>query len=798
MLAKQISRAGLFVVACAVVFATGTADAWQPVVNEITVGEDGRLSQDPVVLHQPEYRSWLNCPEYADTNRTYTVYDIRNYKDVPMIVKIVCGGEFQCFTNLCPGSNYIWSVGGKSGTFRTEQQAPRTLMASVGYGRNGCVRNFRDLGGLRLINGGGRRTQYGVLFRSENWDKYFDTHSDFRSSNPLKREFGIKTEIDMRQRSFPGKSGGESGFYVRLADGTYPEEWTEVTNTLWTEVCEWQRDKGPYKKNDTFTTSPSMPDGSIRYFNCPMVYGFIDKGYSGWVGIPRVFTVLGQSDRYPLLFHCASGNDRTGTVAFWIEALCGVRLCDIRRDYLTSAFSGSNPLLVGFDDTFVTGFYEGDYGRKYGPSLAGRVMSYLEGFGVTTSQVNTITTALVGETFDQVLARVTGAEDPDEPDVMDGINETGIPHPGDEVTEPEVLERGGDEVRRISDAAGSYYVHYFTNTTETLVFSNNTGKALSVRYLAVGGGGAGGDSYYYRDPETGNETARYSGGGGGGGGVLGDRGEIAADEVWTIRVGKGGSVYDDDGRRIAFTDARIPAKASVISRGGKKIADVPGGGAGGSTKAEPTEGAAGGGAGALYSFVSAASGTYRSSVDGVSPAAGDRGFSGGRSVVVKIVKDGGDSVSNNYLAGGGGGAGGAGQSGDSVAIKAGDGGPGLYSDISGVRVMYGAGGGAGGGNLSVSHIPYRNGGDDEGIIAGAGANGGGRGGASPSYLKGNAVSTVTTAAQDGVACTGGGGGGSGILRTDAGCGGSGVVIIRYAVEEGEPAPPAKPTMFIVW
>ena len=763
---KYLARFYLLV---AVLFAIDTVSAWQPVVNEVYVDDNGLLSQNPVILHQPEVRNWLADPDYTNSYRRYA------YKDMPMITKIVRGGEVQCFTNLCPGSNYIWSVGGFSGNFTTECQYPRSLVAKIGDGRYGYVRNFRDLGGLRLINSS-KRTKFGVYFRSEKWELHYQ--KDQRQGNPMHSEFGINSEIDLRYQE------KEVGAQIIDASGKVIANGTETTDTLYTEKYQFVKDWfSIYPSGTVFNTAPSLPGGdkSVRYFMCSLEEGAINNTHNENYtrNIARAFSVLGNPDMLPSLFHCTSGKDRTGWVAILIEALCGVREADIRRDYLLSYFSGVGYPSASYEGELKGQLYLGnhyndgyDYGDKYGTSLAGRARSYLERFGVTYEQIKTITMSLVGETPEQVLARVTNAADPDEPDELNGTVTVGIPRAGTKVTNPTVLARGGDEVYQISQNGVDYFVHYFTNTTSALVFTNNSDRAFDVSYLVVGGGGAGGAT----------ADGAFGGGGGAGGGVSASANTVtmAVNEKWTVTVGRGG--------RAAGTG--VSASAAT-----------------GSTVKSPSG-----------NIASASAGSAGGNASGTGAGAGG-GTSGGSS----------DTRDGLGLAGGGAGAAGGGQT-PSGNATSGSGGAGVFSAITGFNLAYGAGGGGGGGTtVDKNSLPYGSsvGGDNEGVIPGDGANGGGRGGAfqiKVDFRSGKFSSTVyqLTPAQDGVCGTGGGGGGAGAsgansdstkklgsnstsieiiggnddngTKVRAGDGGDGVVILRYAASDSEEASAFDPNL----
>ena len=293
------------------------------------------------------------------------------------------------------------------------------------------------------------------------------------------------------------------------------------------------------------------------------------------------------------------------------------------------------------------------------------------------------------------------------------------------------------------------YIHVFTNTDEVATFRNVGKKPLSLRYLVVGGGGSGGNS----STPVGGGKATASGGGGGGGGVCEVRDvQFATGAEWSILVGKGAKKVESS------TKVGTAAGASSISNVTVAVAEaeVPGGGNGAKASTAQknvvpaTAGAAGGG-GTTYT-TSGGAGTYESSIFGVKPA--DAPFAGG---------EGG-----NYLGGGGGGAAAAGTK--YTTSRAGDGGEGLVSDITGEELVYGSGGGGG------AHTYYNR----------VGGLGGTRAGNGATYEVADGGATTNFYAATAPAANSGCGGAGGMQ--DGNCnvatdGADGVVIIRYEVTE---------------
>jgi hypothetical protein len=264
-------------------------------------------------------------------------------------------------------------------------------------------------------------------------------------------------------------------------------------------------------------------------------------------------------------------------------------------------------------------------------------------------------------------------------------------------------------------------------TTTTTSWTCPTG-VTSIEVLVVAGGGAGGG---------------YHGGGGGAGGVIYNSAfPVTPATTYTVTVGQGGSAATQT------SNTGNPGSNSVFA-----TLTAIGGGAGlsqGNTPASRNNGGSGGGASDYGSgFTTGGSGT---------PGQGHQGggFIGS-----------GDTTPISYSTCGGGGAGGPGGSADSTS--GGFGGPGVNYNISGTPTWYGGGGGGtqlATGLFSATTATYGLGGVGGGGVGGYTATSGG---------------AAVRSSASGVNGTGGGGGGYLYSGLGGGAGGSGIVIIRYAL-----------------
>ena len=267
-----------------------------------------------------------------------------------------------------------------------------------------------------------------------------------------------------------------------------------------------------------------------------------------------------------------------------------------------------------------------------------------------------------------------------------------------------------------------YRVHTFTSSASGASgFVPN--KSGSVDYLVVAGGGGGGMG---------------EGGGGGGGGVITGSASVVASN-YTVVIGSGG----------------VKGYASSGT-----IQNVAGNGTNSSFDSYAATGGGGGGA--------SMSTGYRD---------GQAGGSGGGGAYVSGAGAGGSGTVSQGSAGGtpslttiGAGGGGAG----AVGSNTGNGGNGIQSSISNTSYYYGGGGGG------ASH----SGGGSGGMGGGAGGKQSGAGGAGGTTVPATSPIGNNASASPGGVNTGGGGGAGHRFNghvDNGGAGGSGIVIIRYAI-----------------
>lgn len=244
-------------------------------------------------------------------------------------------------SNFKIDTTYYWTVteNGVTGTvmqFETEGDCPRNMDVDG-------VTNVRDLGGWETESGA--RTKQGLIYRcgrlNESSAPSVNIEITDKGIKTMRDELGIKSEIDLR----------------KVADG----------------------------ETGQITSSPLGAD--INYYNCPMEWNgnmFEDNKEQ----ILSVFSILSKPENYPLIFHCNIGTDRTGMIAFLVNALLGVSEEDLYKDYLFSNLGtiGGTRKITGITDS---GYYEAVM-KAEGNTLSEKTYNCLSDFGVPKAQLDSI------------------------------------------------------------------------------------------------------------------------------------------------------------------------------------------------------------------------------------------------------------------------------------------------------------------------------------------------------------------------------------------------------------------------
>ncbi len=217
-------------------------------------------------------------------------------------------------------------------SFTTDNTLPRNMNVST-------VSNFRDLGGYSL--GNNKFIKQGMIYRSAEFNesyKVYNTISD-NDISVLINHLKIKSDIDLRLNT-EGSSGIETGGITSSPLGT-----------------------------------------SVFYYNCPMIFqgsNVLDKA-ENQDSVKKFFNYLADEGNYPLVFHCAQGKDRTGCLAYVIEALLGAgdeSDDPLLRDYLFTNFSDVKGICK-VDDIMANSKVGGAIAKEEGATLSEKTYNHL-------------------------------------------------------------------------------------------------------------------------------------------------------------------------------------------------------------------------------------------------------------------------------------------------------------------------------------------------------------------------------------------------------------------------------------
>ena len=219
------------------------------------------------------------------------------------------------------------------------------------------VWNVRDLGGWACTGG---RVKYGKIFRGGHFGSITDA-----DKSTIVDWLGVATDIDLRNN---GETGG-------------------------------------------ITASPL--GGSVEYYHQSL--DFYANAVSTSAASARTVAVLKKvmacvAANKPCYFHCMSGSDRTGTIAYLLLSLLGVSQSDKDKDYELTAFSdeadgkrfrntnynvtngnGWYPLIKHFRDT-----YTGENDNE-------KVVAWAVANGITTAEINAFRAAMISGDAGEVV-----------------------------------------------------------------------------------------------------------------------------------------------------------------------------------------------------------------------------------------------------------------------------------------------------------------------------------------------------------------------------------------------------------
>ncbi len=277
----------------------------------------------------------------------YYRLSISRNSDMSRAVTILTNECIANVENLYTGCRYYWRVDAvySDYTVRSEVFSFTTNFDPRAMSVDG-VSNVRDIGGY--ITEDGLRIKQGMVYRSAKLDGVSET-----GLYTLVYLMGIKTDLDLRAPKDATRPLGESVGYVNVACPWY----STGENGIWA--------------NDTTKSE-----------------------------FAKAIKVFADEDNYPIIFHCALGRDRTGTLALVLEGLLGLDLNTLLLEYEISAFSvqGANGATSysGLRNNILN-TYNYIYNNYEGEDFSEKVASFLIEIGVTEKEIASIRSIMLEE-----------------------------------------------------------------------------------------------------------------------------------------------------------------------------------------------------------------------------------------------------------------------------------------------------------------------------------------------------------------------------------------------------------------
>lgn len=218
------------------------------------------------------------------------------------------------------------------------------------------VPNLRDLGGLKGLDG--KVVVTGKVFRSGGFNdnaKYRLVDDEKEPGKKKRQYYGRgKERLTAEARAFQVKNFGIKTDLDLRGDG----ECNEMTG------------------------SPLGPQVKWAHHPSSAYSGFHSE--TGRAATKRNFALFLDEKNYPIGFHCIAGADRTGSLAYLLEALLGVSDADLVLDWELTAFHNPNHKFAheARYDQLVGGF------AKYpGATARERAEGYVKSLGFTDEDI---------------------------------------------------------------------------------------------------------------------------------------------------------------------------------------------------------------------------------------------------------------------------------------------------------------------------------------------------------------------------------------------------------------------------
>ena len=284
----------------------------------------------------------------------------------------------QCVTgtsvvidNLMVATDYDWTVSAAgekgSSTFRTED-APLRLC------RWPSIDNVRDIGGVRGL--GGKRVKQGMIYRSRRFNE--KTHKTYYTADEL-REKGLTNLITKSGKVMTNKREAVKSRALGEPFGT-PEERAYIVRRFGLKT-----DLDIRAGEELYGLVDAPLGNGVKLVKMQFSAYKGAVGDYGKIWFKRIFKFLQDESVYPVDFHCSAGQDRTGSLAFLLEALLGVDDDHLADDWAYTGFYNRGP---GFCHAKFYDALPRELKKRYpAPTTLESVEAFAKDAGITQEEI---------------------------------------------------------------------------------------------------------------------------------------------------------------------------------------------------------------------------------------------------------------------------------------------------------------------------------------------------------------------------------------------------------------------------
>ena len=326
-------------------------------------GERGILAAEPNAP-TPVLVSWRWWDGFSGMSTVQPVFEValrRCFSDGSSApVDFACAREtYTFFDNLEIGTTYEVEVSAIAGgrrlatatrKFTTDATAPRLINVPG-------IPNVRDLGGRVGLDG--KRMRQGLIYRTAGLN-------------------------DHMAKIYRGEHDANDWHRVPIASDRGRERLTDAARKIMLDKLGIRTDLDLRGAGEVAGMTVSPLGDRVKWVNVAMTaYGGLEKP-RGKELVKQCFDVFLKPKNYPIAFHCIGGQDRTGTLAFLIEALMGVDDDELNKDWECSGFTNAGNWFR--HETLFNQIY--DVINKYpGANTREKVEAYLKDCGLTDSDI---------------------------------------------------------------------------------------------------------------------------------------------------------------------------------------------------------------------------------------------------------------------------------------------------------------------------------------------------------------------------------------------------------------------------